>query len=200
MKSPEEARQVIVRLTELAENSAELKQFAEARLLRMSCPASLAEDVLQRAFQSVLQGLETEHGRKPRREDVESSAVFMCYMRGVINSQLYAMMRQREFNFAHLPVRDGREGREGDLGERERGVVLGAPETVRTEAHVEDLKRMLFGKLHAQARPALLPTIRAWERVFEYTDRIPDGGRPRKYVAEVRELAQQIVHELGGLR
>jgi hypothetical protein len=45
----------------------------------------------------------------------------------------------------------------------------------------------------------LLPTINAWEAVFLSSDRIPARGH-RKYVREVKNLAQEVLSELGGLR
>jgi DNA-directed RNA polymerase specialized sigma24 family protein len=195
--TPEQASQIQQRLSSLAENDCtKLRQFAERRLARLGASTSLAEDVVQRAFQTVLIGLESaDEGRRPAPKDVATPENFEKYMFSVIASVCDAMLRKREFQCIHLPIREERE----DLGEHERGVAIASPESVRVQAHVADLKQTLFPLLRSRAHWTLIPTIAAWEDVFEHSDRIPAAGRHRKYVGEVRKLAAEIVNDLGGL-
>lgn len=194
--SPEAASQAVIRLSKLAENIPKLRNFAESRLARLGAPTPLGEEAVQRAFQSVLLGLESPNeGRRPCAEDVATADAFGKYMRSVIASICEALSRQRELQFIHVPIR---EEREGNLGESEGGAVIASPESVRVQAHMADLKQTLFKRLRMQAHWTLLPTIAAWERVFEESDRIPAAGH-RKYVGRVRRLAAEIINELGGL-
>ena len=62
-----------------------------------------------------------------------------------------------------------------------------------------DLREQLFPRLRACAPWRLKPTIDAWETVFTESDRIPAPGH-RRYVREVRGLAQEIILELAGIR
>jgi hypothetical protein len=57
---------------------------------------------------------------------------------------------------------------------------------------------MLFNKLRERAPKHLLPTIDAWEKVSDETDRIPTPG-PRRYATKVREMAAEIVQEIDGI-
>jgi hypothetical protein len=192
----EQASQIEMRLSRLAENNSRLRQFAEGRFARLGATTALGEDAVQRAFQSVLQGLESlDEGRRPSPKDVATSENFEKYMYSVIASVCDAMSRQREFRCIHVPIR---EEREDNLGEHERGVAIASPENVRSEAQMADLKQTLFPLLRAQAHWTLRPTIDAWEEVFCESDRIPAAGH-RKYVGQVRQLAQKIVNDLGGL-
>lgn len=193
---PGAASQITQRLSELAENSIPLQKFAEGRLARLPMDSALAEDLVQRAFLSVIMGLETNQGRKPNAHEVASPEAFLNYMKGVVTSLLDGMLRQREFHCFHLPL----EEEDNDLGKSDWGMELGAPEAVRSQAHLADLKQQLFPRLRSQAHWTLWPTIDAWEQCFEFSDRVPDvAGRHRKYVMEVRKLAAAIIEDLGGI-
>jgi len=66
------------------------------------------------------------------------------------------------------------------------------------DAEWHDLRDQLFPRLRARAPKRLLPTIDAWEPVFTQSDRIPAPGQ-RSYVREVRDLAKEVLSEIGGL-
>jgi hypothetical protein len=166
-----------------------LTEFAERRLAAAGLNPASGEDVTQRALAAILRGLETDQGgRVPRLMDIESKSAFLNYIRGAISSISDAMRRKRQFRTQHEPWSD-------NLG-------LSADRTARTPAklaEMADLKDQLFPRLRARAPKRLQRTIDAWESVFTESDRIPAPGH-RRYVGEVKALAQEIVTELGGIR
>ena len=66
-------------------------------------------------------------------------------------------------------------------------------------AELSDLRDQLFSRLRERAPRRLRGTIAAWEAVFSESDRIP-AKVSRRYVSEVKVLAQEIITELGGIR
>lgn len=185
--SPETAALCEIRLGEItpADNAA-LTEFAECRLARVGISTSYGEDVTQRAFQAVLRGLETDQGgRKPRLVDINDKPAFLNYMRGVISSLVYAMTQKEGFRATHFD---------------ENANTPNMPhQSPAKQAELSDLGQQMFPLLRARAPRRLTRTIDAWEPVFAESDRIPARGH-RKYVGEVRKLAQEILRELGGLR
>lgn len=166
-----------------ADDSAALTQFAECRLVEVGVPSQYGEDIAQRAFQAVLRGLETDQGgRKPRLVDIQNKPAFMNYMRGIINSLVYAFIQKRGFTAAgpgvDVPADPGTH-------------------SPAQQAELKDLSAQLFPRLRARAPQRLLRTIDAWESVFLESDRIPAPGH-RRYVREIRNLAQQVLSELEG--
>ena len=185
---PELARLCKARLGEITDaDIAALTEFAERRLVEIGVPPSCGEDVTQRALYAVLPGLEKDQGgRKPRLVDVNDKTAFLNYLRGIVSSLLYSMTRTRGFRITQqwddsVPSPDA-----------------GRPSPTN-EAALRDLSEQLFRRLRARAPRRLLPTINAWEAVFLSSDRIPARGH-RKYVREVKKLAQEVLSELGGLR
>ncbi len=186
--SPEYKVLCEARLGEITEaDCADLTEFAECRLVAVGAPPACGEDVTQRAFHAVLVGLETDQGgRKPRLVDITDKPTFLNYMRGVISSLVYAMTRKRRFNTGH-------EAWDENTASPDAG-----RDSPAQQAAFRDLGQELFPRLRSRAPRRLLPTIQAWESVFLHSDRIPAKGH-RKYVREVRDLAQTVLEELGGL-
>jgi len=176
------------RLGEITEaDCASLTEFAECRLATVGAPPAWGEDVTQRAFQNILIGMETDQGgRKPRLMDLNDKPAFLNYMRGVISSLVYSMTRKRRFHV-------GNEQWDDNIAS---GEVRGA--SPANQVALRDFGEQLFPRLRSRAPRRLLPTIAAWEAVFLESDRIPARGH-RKYVREVRDLAQTVLEELGGL-
>ncbi|HZR17853.1 MAG TPA: hypothetical protein VFE51_11045 [Verrucomicrobiae bacterium] len=185
--SPDISAACEIRLGEItAADSTALTEFAECRLAKVGISTSYGEDVTQRAFQAVLKGLETDQGgRKPRLVDISDKPAFLNYMRGAISSLVYAMTQKQGFRAE--PFNDN----------------VADPDAIHQspaeQAQVSDLGQQMFPRLRARAPRRLLRTIDAWEPVFAESDRIPARGH-RKYVGEVRKLAQDVLRELGGLR
>lgn len=179
-----------VRLSELSQpDIANLTEFAARRLTAFGLSQLAAEDVAQRALVAVLQGLESDRGgRTPRPVDVEEKNAFLNYLRGAISSIVEAMGRKREFRTEHDQWEDG-------LSPAADRSTL-SPAKI---AEMTDLREQLFPRLRARAPWRLKRTIDAWETVFTESDRIPAPGH-RRYVREVRNLAQVIISELGGIR
>lgn len=177
------------RLAEITdEDSAALLQFAECRLVEHGASLSYAEDITQRAFEAVLVGLHTtQRGRKPRMRDVVNKGAFLNYMRGVVSSLLFALIRKKEFCTAWKEWYDNAR------------TTIGTEQSPAHQAELEDLRNQLFPRLRSRAPRRLLRTINAWERVFLHSDRIPAPGH-RRYVREVRTLAQEVMLELGAMR
>jgi hypothetical protein len=192
------ARQACERLLHKIANSpaelADLRDYAELRLTRMYLPPTLGEDIVQRAFLCVLQGLESgKDGRRPRPDEVANSESFKKYLHRVIYSLIEAVGRCHEIRLVHVPVA------EAGLGECSGGAIIASSNSTVDEVHLQDLKRMLFERLRERTPRYLQTTIEAWERVFLSSDRIPTPG-PRRYGTEVRLAAAKIVRELGGIR
>jgi hypothetical protein len=164
-----------------------LTEFAERRLAAAGLNPAAGEDVIQRAMVAILQGLESDQGgRVPRLMDIENQSAFLNYSRGVISSIIEAMGRKRELRAVHEPLEDS---------------VIPAhrsPVSPAELAELSDLKSELFSRLRIRAPQRLQRTLDAWESVFTESDRIPAPGH-RKYIREVKELAQTIIAEIGGL-
>ena len=179
-----------VRLNELSPaDLANLTEFAERRLVALGLNPSAGDDATQHALMAILQGMESDQGgRKPRPVDLENKDTFVNFVRGVISSIIEGMGRKRQFRMEHKVWEDGiavaSEGAEPTPCER---------------AEVTDLRDQLFPRLRARAPKRLRRTIDAWEAVFTQSDRIPARGH-RRNVGEVKDLAQQVISELGGLR
>jgi len=198
--NPENAGRCEARLGELTDaDLTDLRYFAQKRLLRSGQAADLARDVVQTSLQSVIQGLEaTDLGRRPRPEDTESKEAFANYLRGVVNSKVEALSRCRDFRVRQVAVVES-AAREGGstVGEVDSGVVLTAPEISPGEqVGWEDYRTALFSRLRERAPQRLHRDIAKWEPVFLSSKSIPARGR--NYV-EIKQLAQAIVTELGGI-
>jgi hypothetical protein len=147
------------------------------------------EDATQRALGAILQGMETDRGgRVPRPMDLENKTSFLNFARGAISSIISIMAHKRQFRCEHKPWGDEKIAAEDPS--------MLSPSR---NAELSDLKDQLFRRLRTQAPRRLWRTIEAWEAVFTESDRIPARGH-RRYVSEVRSLAQTIVKELGGIR
>ena len=160
-------------------------EFAEFRLRRINIPISLGEDMVLLSLFCILKGVGTKNGRRPKDRDVVDQPAFQNYVRGVINSKIDATRRERHKKHRHLevPLDDAVEVATTQLNPAE-------------EAEINDLKSEIFKRLQQRAPARLLPTIAAWEAVFASSDRIPAVNGKRKYVMEVRKLAQVIMKEL----
>jgi hypothetical protein len=170
---------------------ADLRVYAQLRLIRLYLPPTLREDIVQKAFFCVLQGLESEReGRRPRPEEMASSESFKKYMHRVIYSLIEAVSRCHQVRVVHVPIA------EAGLGEGSGGAVVASKSSTIDEVHMQDLKQMLFERLRKRTPGYLRPTIDAWEEVFLSSERIPTPG-PRRYATEVRQAAAKIVRELG---
>jgi hypothetical protein len=170
-------------------DSADLTEFAECRLIVRGASPCIGEDVTQRALQQVLQGLETDQGgRRPRLVDLEDKPAFLNYLRGAISSLVYGMTHKSGFG-ADCEMRG--DGEDPAVCVDDGGVCAKGPE-------LNDLRVQLFARLRERAPKRLLPTIDAWESVFEHSDRIPAPGQ-RSYVREVRNLTKEVLSEIGGL-
>lgn len=124
----------------------------------------------------------------PRLVDLENKSTFLNFLRGAISSIIEAMGRKRQFRAKHTPWEDG-------MPPAADRVTL----TPARNAELSDLREQLFPRLRARAPRRLKRTIDAWEAVFSESDRIPARGH-RRYVREVKGLAQEILTELGGIR
>jgi hypothetical protein len=187
--SPELVNLCETRLREITKvDSADLTEFAECRLIVLGVSPSSGEDLTQRAFQQVLQGLETDQGgRQPRLVDVANKPAFLNYLRGVISSLVYGMTTKCGFRAEHRQWDD------------EMPAPGGTGNAPAKDVELNDIRNQLFPRLRALAPSRLLPTIAAWESVFEHTDRIPTRGK-RANGREVKNLAKKVLSELGAIR
>ncbi len=179
-----------VRLNELSPaDITNLTEFAERRLAAKGLNPSAGEDVTQRALVAILQGLESDRGgRKPRLVDLDNKDSFLNFVRGAISSVVEAMGRKWQFRSDHVPWEDG-------IARTGEATAL-SPSRI---AELSDLRDQLFPRLRARAPRRLMRTIDAWEEVFTESDRIPAPVH-RRYVTEVKGLAQEVITELGGIR
>jgi hypothetical protein len=134
-----------------------------------------------------LVGLERDRGgRKPRWLDIKNKPAFLNYLRGIVSSLVYARARKQGFE-------SGKEWND-NIAPHVTGQASPAE-----EAALRDFAEELFPRLRARAPRRLLATIAGWESVYHESDRIPAQGGRRKYVGQVKSIAQQIVREIGGL-
>jgi hypothetical protein len=187
--SPELSGLCETRLDEITKaDSANLTEFAECRLVALGVSPSHGEDMSQRAFQQVLQGLETDQGgRRPCLEDLVDKPAFLNYLRGVISSLIYGMTSKCGFRTTHKAWEDEMLTPSG-----------GGPSPAK-EAELNDIRDQLFRGLRAHAPRRWLRSINEWEPVFVYSDRIPSRGH-RKYAREIKRRARKVLSDLGGIR
>lgn len=191
----EARRKAQARLSEIGEAEiAALTEFAECRLMRLGRSSDAGRDIVQSAFLAVVLGLESEQaGRRPRDEDIIDKTTFEKYLRSVILSLVQCQTKTRHIKayHAHYPIADG-----ADEDETDRGIVLASPGPTAAERTAwNDLQCQFFSTLRSRAPQRLQRTIDAWERVCEDSDRIPADSF-RKYVVELRGLAQQVIREI----
>jgi hypothetical protein len=143
--SPELSGLCETRLDEITEaDSANLTEFAECRLVTLGVSPSYGEDMTQRAFQQVLQGLETDQGgRRPCLEDLVDKPAFLNYLRGVISSLIYVMTSKCGFRTTHKAWED------------EMLTPSGGGASPAKEAELNDIRDQLFRRLRAHAPSSL---------------------------------------------
>lgn len=163
----------------------QLKVFSEARLARLGQSPLHAEDMVSKALNSVLRGLEPgQAGRRPRPDELVTPGDFMDFLRGAVCSTVEAYARRREFQHYHQPI--------DCLGTFEVATQL-SPDA---ENELLDLKEVIFDRLRAVAPARLLPTVSRWEEVFLWSDTIPNVPNA-KSAFDVRKMARQIMWDLG---
>ena len=159
-----------------------MTHFAERRLAHFGLDLQSSNDLVQQAIFAILRGISGNGGRNPNPADLENRAAFQNYLRGVISSVAEGWARTHR--------REGKNTYAFDL------IQESFTDPVNTQENLEfsDLKTELFSRLRERAPDRLLPTIDAWEKM-------PDGRIPcitsRKHVCSVRQLAKEIVLELG---
>jgi hypothetical protein len=184
--APDIRRLCQVRVDELTQVQYDkLTDFALYRLLKLKLPLSLSRDMVNGAVLAVLQGTETDCGRKPRLEDVETRQAFHDYLIRVIKSRVEGLTRCRD---KHVVPED--------LPPEITDATFLQPDRA---ASLLDFKETLFTDLRRMARPGLMPTIDAWEEVCLNADRIPTVDGLRKHAWEVRQLAKAVVAKIGDL-
>ena len=152
-----------------------LVQFSERSLAELHRPHDLGAELFHQAFYEVMSG-----SRQPRRENVESSKAFLNYLRGAVSSNINAFKRRW-----HREV----------LAEHPYETAADLTADPAKDAEISDAKTELFRLLRIRAPGRLIPTIDAWEKVFPGD--IPAINGYRKYVFEVRQIAQPLFKELG---
>jgi hypothetical protein len=163
-----------------------LKQFAEIRLSRAGLITFHAEDLVSKALNSVICGMQDDRkGRHPRPDELETSAAFLDFLRGAVCSTVEAYTRHRELHYPHYTM------------DVEPGVfqMLG-PTAPDLDINLRDLKRALFSKLRATAPPRLHKTLDTWEEIFLWSDAIPNVPNAR-HAYDLRQLARKAFNELG---
>ncbi len=121
------------------------------------------------------------------RTDLER---FLACLRGVIESDLYNLVRLAEHRQEHVPLGDP---------ELEPGTVeLTAGENLAALLSRRDVHRVLFQKLHKslERQPALRKEVQDWAERFLHDDRIGEGEENRDRVYRVRLLAKEFLTEL----
>ncbi len=121
------------------------------------------------------------------RTDLER---FLACLRGVIESDLYNLVRLAEHRQEHVPLGDP---------ELESGTVeLTTSEDIAALLSRRDVHRVLFQKLHKSLirQPALREEVQDWGARFLHDDRVGEGEENRDRVYRVRGLAQEFLAEL----
>lgn len=174
------ARLKAERLQEITSETLDrLNRFAQRRLLSYHLPLLFVEDLPQESIQDVIAG----EDRHPTAENLANAAAFENYLRGIINSKVWAMSRRIRFE-AMEP-----------LPERGPAAKVVAP-TPAQAAHQSDLKETLFKLLKKEVAPSDRPTVEEWHKTFDHTDRIPVVNGRRKSTWRVRQLARKVAAKL----
>ena len=158
-----------------------LTDFAFCKLLKVGLPTFFAEDMPQIAVHSVL-----NDDRNPRTKDLVTDEAFENYLRGIISSKIEAMTHRTKYQ--PLPEIETQEL------QQDSDITQDNPASNVAEA---ELKSILFRQLRKWASPRHIPTITEWEKVYDYSDRIPAINGHRKYVFEIRQQARKILQQLG---
>jgi len=167
------------RLQEITQETLDrLNRFTRRRLLFYHLPLLFVEDLPQESIHDVI-----GEKRHPLPENLADAKAFENYLRGVINSKMWAMSRRVRF-----------EALEPILEHGTAAMVI-APNPAQT-AHQSDLKETLFKLLKKQVSPRDLPTVEEWRETFDHTDRIPVVKSNRKATWRVRKIARKVATKL----
>jgi len=154
----------------------------------------LGEDIVQDAFEAVLQGLVTERGgRHPRGSDVEDPKAFINYLGGVINSLVSYERAKRRYNFDH----DSIDIPPIDDCEAQLTFDIQSPDCVEQEAGWNDLQEVFFTLLQSRATPQIRPILHHWELEWRWSPQIPVPIPKRRFRRTIRCLAKEALRELG---
>jgi len=156
-----------------------------ARCLRRLATLRRGRDTASVPVGSARSGDGTRRSQAAHDRRVNKPA-FLNYLRGVISSVAYGIIRKSGFRAEHKPWDDDRPGTAAPGNSPEQN------------AELNEFRYQFFQRLRKRAPERLLSTIDAWESVFTETDRIPAPSR-REYVAEVRNLAKEVISEIEGI-
>jgi len=152
--------------------------------MRLSLAKEHAKDVVARALERIVVGLEDKSGgRRPKQEEIANDEAWLNYLRGVANSVLEGWVRRRN----RKPAEQAEPYEESDSS-KEALLTDQAP-TPDRHAELEDFRRAFFEAVRPMAPEHLIPVIDAWEQDFWHTDRIPAQRLADR--RELRALAQR---------
>lgn len=172
-----------------------LVAYARRRLLRVGLDPNLAEDITQDAFHAILIGMRTtKAGRHPRAIDVANQGAFIDYLGGVINSLVSYEREKHLYQFDHEPIDIPVLADEDDGVARHE---IRSAACVHTEAGWNDLRQVFFARLRPRAFPELQPILADWENEWGWSAQIPVPIAQRRIRRPVRDLAMDVLAELG---
>jgi hypothetical protein len=169
-----------------------LRAVANSRWLQQCLAVTDAEDLVHQAILKLHLGEQDPSlGRHLKPHHCGNMESFLACVKGVINSDLSNLVNEARHRHPHSFIGDPEQ--ESDAVE--------PPESQNTHDLLSrrDLHRVLFQQLYQRIanQPALLEVVQDWDRRFDDDDRIGSVGMNRDLVYRVRQLARDIIAELG---
>jgi hypothetical protein len=169
-----------------------LRAATNSRWLQQSLGAAEPEDLVHQAILKLYLGEENPSlGRHLKQRQRLSVETFINGVKGIISSDLSNLVNEARYRHEHTFVGDPEE---------ESGAVEPA-EYGDTQEHLcrRDLQRVFFRQLYQriQNQPALLAVVQDWEQRFYSDDGIGDANLNRDLVYRVRQLAREVMADLG---
>ena len=169
-----------------------LRAGANSRWLRKCLAITDAEELVNQAILKLHLG---EHdaslGRHLKARNRGNMEAFVACIKGVMSSDLYNLANAARNRYEQLAI--------GDPEQESEAIDPADPEDTWELLSRRDLHRVFFKKLYGRIenQPALLAVVRDWEQRAFDDDRIGGMGISRDRVYRVRQLAREVITELG---
>lgn len=169
-----------------------LRAATNSRWLQQCLAATDPSDLVHEAIFKLLLGEDNPSlGRHLKSRNRVSMDAFLACVKGVISSDLYNLVHEARNRHEHVFI--------GDPEQEPGAVELAEPRDTYRMISRKDEHRVFFKKLYQRIenQPALLEVVRQWEERSLDDDRIGDGCLNRDLVCRVRQVAREVIADLG---